>query len=268
MSHAGEILPYQNDLGTLDKKGNKIEPTWAWTAPNVVRGRHDHPTGYGARWSTLRKVPDEQQISFLNSTERAYFNFEHQESMGQPNWNLFKGKPWYKLMGYEWEYDTGSIGRLLTTDEWLESQAWQAFSAWEAIKKQRFLGWDGFSWCCLHGGANSVTYKKPIIDFYGHPKLAFYANKMAFQNTIAGSKNVDVVYGPDDLIEPVIISLGDGNNVNLEIFIKNAEGEVVYTKLYNNIIIPNGRLTTSLKGFKVDGLPNGYYFVHYKLVEL
>ena len=155
-------MHYGNDAGTVDYQGNKMLPTYAWTAPQVTRGNQDSITGYGHPWSTLRTWPSEYYQNFLESRERAYFNFEHEESIGQPNWSLAKGKPWYKLQSYEWSYDEGSIGRKLTADEWQESQAWQAFSAYEAMKKQRILDYDGFSWCCLHGGANSGTYKKTV----------------------------------------------------------------------------------------------------------
>src|SRR5690606_12438195 len=93
----------------------------------------------------------------------------------------------------------------------------QAFSAWESMKKQMLLGYDGFSWCSLRGGANSGTYQKPLIDNLRHPKLAYYINQMAFQRTWAGSNNVDVVYGPDDMIEPVIHHLGEQQKVTLKV---------------------------------------------------
>ena len=142
-------LRYANDSGTKDHNGNTIEPSPAWTAHMVTRGNQDPFTGYGEIWTPLRELPNtpakDHRLtrvylnSFLNSKDRAYFNFEHEESIGQPNWNLVKGKPWYLLQSYEWKYDEGSIGRKLTTDEWLESQAWQAFSAYESMKKQRIL---------------------------------------------------------------------------------------------------------------------------------
>ena len=50
-----------------------------------------------------------------------------------------------------------------------------------------------------------MTYKKPLIDFMDHAKLAFWTNKMIFQPTVAGSHNVDVVYGPEDAITPVVM---------------------------------------------------------------
>jgi len=196
-----------NDEGTFDIDGIPIETPPEYRAPMITRGNQDSFTGYGREWSDIRNLPDAYTADFLNSPHRAYFNFEHEESIGQPNWSLAKGKPWYKLQSYEWEYDQGSIGRRLDTEQWRESQAWQAFSAWESMKKQRILDYDGFSWCCLHGGPNMGTYKKPLIDALGFAKLSYHVNKMIFQRTVAGSNNVDVVYSLADSIHLVIMSL-------------------------------------------------------------
>jgi hypothetical protein len=259
-------LHYGNDAGTIDQQGNPITPSYAWTAPMVTRGNQDGIVGYSNDWTNLRTWPDDYIASFLNSPDRAYFNFEHEESMAQPNWNLVKGKPWYRLHSYEWEYDEGTIGRRLSLDEWRESQGWQAFSAWEAMKKQRFLDYDGFSWCCLHGGANSVTYKKPLIDFDGHAKLAWYANKMVFQPTIAGTGDVDVVWGPDDVLKPLVIHWGEAGTVQLQIEIKDESGAVVQRKRYDNIALTNGRNVVELDALKPALPKEGYYFIEY-LVE-
>lgn len=258
-------LHYGNDDGTIDQQGNMIDPGWAWTAMNVTRGNQDSPTGYGKDWKVLRNYPGEYRASFLNSKDRAYFNFEHQESMSQPNWDLVKGKPWYHLHSYEWDYDTGSIGRRLTLDEWEESQAWQAFSSWEAMKKMRILDYDGFSWCCLHGGANSVTYKKPLIDFMGHAKIAWHTNKMVFQKSVAGSANVDVVYGPQDNIEPVVINWNDKKTVDVTVKILDLNREEVFKKEYMNIKLEGGRTVNELESFRPENINEGFYFVVYEV---
>lgn len=258
-------LHYANDEGTRDHQGNPITPAEAWTAPMITRGNQDSATGYGRDWSALREYPGDYRKSFLDSRDRAYFNFEHQESIGQPNWNLVKGKPWYRLHSYEWGYDEGSIGRRLALDEWEESQAWQAFSAWEAMKKMRFLDYDGFSWCCLHGGANSVTYKKPLIDFMDHAKLAFWANKMVFQKTVAGSHDVDIVYGPDDLIRPVIIHWGGQRKVKLKVEVKTLDGKLLDERTYSEVDLPSGRSAIPLKPFRPERTWEGFCIVEYSL---
>lgn len=294
-SHIAHLI-YGNDEGTMDKggrklvdsgsqeklidpfnqirlnqetfrdtlKGDKILASKAWTAPMVTRGNQDAITGYGADWSVLRKWPRPYYQGFLDSKERAYFNFEHQESIGQPNWNLSRGKPWYHLQSYEWSYDEGSIGRKLQLDEWRESQAWQAFSAYEAIKKMRKLDYDGFSWCTLHGGSNGATYKKPAIDFLGYGKLVFHVHKTLFQEIIAGSNNVDVVYGPDDKITPMVINLGESKKVKLSVVIRDKfEGNIVDTKVYKDVPLESGRNFIELEPFKPIIKDEGLYFIEY-----
>jgi hypothetical protein len=39
---------------------------------------------------------------------------------------------------------------------------------------------------------------KPLVDALGHKKLSWYAHRMGFQQLLAGSDNVDIVYGPSD----------------------------------------------------------------------
>src|SRR5690625_7694661 len=105
----------------------------------VTRGNQDAPTGYGKEWSALRKWPNAYTRDFLESKERAYFNFEHQESSGQPNWKMSRGKPWYRLQSYEWDYDGGRIGRRLTFGEWMGSQGWRSFNVHVVIKTMRWV---------------------------------------------------------------------------------------------------------------------------------
>lgn len=258
-------MHYGNDAGTIDQEGNPMKATPAWTAPMVTRGNQDGVVGYTANWTQLRNWPDDYRQTFLDSKQRAYFNFEHEESMGQPNWNLCKGKPWYRLHSYEWEYDEGTIGRRLGLDEWKASQAWQGFSAWESMKKQRYLDYDGFSWCCLHGGANSVTYKKPLIDFMDHAKLAFWTNKMIFQPTVAGSHNVDMVYGPDDSIVPVVMHWGEASTATLTVTVQDTNGNKVNSRTYADIALAAGRNATPLEAWKVAFPEEGYYVIDYQL---
>src|SRR5690606_33278188 len=211
---------------------------------------------------------NEWAASVLAANDLAYFNFEHEESAGQPNWELSKGKPWYKVQSYEWRYEQGSIGRKLQADEWRASQAWQAFSAWESMKKQMLIGYDGFSWCSLRGGANMGTYQKPLIDNERHPKLAYYINKMAFQRTWAGSDNVDVVYGPDDQVRPVIHHLGDAMDVRLEVRLKNAAGKTLARQVFNDIKLSAGREVYKLEPFQFSKVNDGNYFIEYAVFPI
>jgi hypothetical protein len=259
---------YGNDAGTIDQEGNPIVPCKEWTHPLVVRGNQDAITGYGAEWHNIRKWPDAYRKSFLDSPDRAYFNFEHEESIGMQNFSLAKGKPWYEMPSYENYYDVGSIGRELDYSEWRTSQAWQAFSAWESMKWQRINDIDGFSWCCLHGGPNSGTYRKPLIDALGHAKLSYYVNRMALQDIVAGSDNPDIVYHRKDELTPVILSIGKSKQVKLRVTIRNQEGEIVDSKIFENIPLEDGRKVKKLPSFSPKFPEEGYYFIEYFVLRV
>lgn len=254
---------YGNYDGSLDYKGNPLEPNPVLMEKLMTRGSQDAYTGYGAKWSSLRNAPNKWAASCLEADDKAYFNFEHEESASQPNWELAKMEPWYKVQSYEWGYEKGSIGRLLDASEWRESQAFQAFAAWESMKKQILLGYDGFSWCSLESGSNMFTYQKPLIDAFGVPKLAFHTNKMAFNKIWAGSNNVDVVYGPNDYITPVIFSLGDASQVNLTVELTTVEGRRVDKKEFKNVNIDAGRTVVELERCKFKKTKDGNYIVRY-----
>ena len=258
---------YRNDAGTIDPEGNTIDPCTEWTAPLIVRGNQDALTGYGAEWQNIRNWPDPYRKSLLESPERSYFNFEHEESIGMQNFQLARGKPWYQMPSYENHYDTGSIGRAFTYDEWHISQAWQAFSAWESMKWQRIKDIDGFSWCCLHGGPNSGTYRKPLIDALGHAKLSFYINQMALQDVMAGSNNTDVVYHKRDQLTPVVMNVGDQRVVRLKIVVKSADGTIVDEREFDHITLEKGRTVKELPPFKPTFDKEGYYTIEYYVLS-
>ena len=262
-----------NDSGTRDNKRKPVgECDPVWTANRISRGSMDYPTGFGQDWEYLRrwpfphKWPGNADInSFLTSPDRAYFNFEQEETIGQMNWQLFRGSPVYKYHSYEWNYDEGSIGRLLSCDEWRESQAWQAFSAYECIRKMRWLDYDGLSWCCMWGGANMGTYQKPLVDALGHKKLAFYAHRMGFQQVLAGSKDVDMVYGPDDKPTLPVLNLGDEQQADVTLTVRNVKGKKVHSQQFRGVTLGRGRTSTDLGVLSLPALPDGYYFFEYQV---
>lgn len=251
--------------GTKDYKGNPMAPNPVIMEKRMTRGSQDAYTGYGADWSYLRKAPHKWAASCLNANDKCYFNFEHEESAAQPNWELVKREPWYRVQSYEWGYEEGSIGRRLDAEEWRASQAFQAFAAWESMKKQTLLGYDGFSWCSLESGANMFTYQKPLVDAVGVPKLAYYANKQAFHRTWAASDNVDVVYGPDDSVTPVVFNLGEGYVATLTVELKNEQGKTVERKRMKHVQVPQGRSATRLKPFRFKARREGCHFIVYTL---
>lgn len=111
------------------------------------------------------------------------------------------------------------------------------------------------------------TYQKPLVDAMGVPKLAFYANKQVFNRIWAASDNVDVVYGPNDSIAPVIFNLGDERTVHLSIELKNEKGKTVERRSIKNIHIDKGRSITKLNRFQFKPKPDGCYFIVYTITE-
>ncbi len=245
-----EHAHYGNDLGTIDWKQRPVTAVPEYTHPLVTRGTQDAVTGYGAEWSKLREWPKGLAADTLKNGVRAWFNFEHEESAGQPNWTLSAGWPWHHLRSYETTYEEGSIGRVLSFDEWRASQAWQAFSAYESMRKQIRLGTVGLSWCTIEGGANSGTYEKPLLDPLGHAKLAWYIHKMVSQPVLAGSDNVDTVYGPTDTIAPVIFNLGPSRVVDLTVSVMTVDGKTVDVKRVGGLALGGGRSVLHLEPFR------------------
>jgi len=135
------------------------------------------------------------------------------------------------------------------------------------MKIQRIMGIDGFSWCSLHGGPNMATYKKPLVDYLGYVKLAFYINRAVFQPVVAGSSDVDVVYGPADAIHPVVMHLGGSRTVDVHISVKDMDGAVVAERSYAGIALPSGRGTAPLPEFRPRVPGDGHYAVEYRVVE-
>lgn len=251
-----------------------------WTAKGICRGNMDYMLGYGNEWTALRQWPNVADAylpnymestayipSFLNSPERAYFNFEQDEIIGQPNWEVHKGKPTYHLYSYEKDYDAGSIGRILTFEEWRTSQAWQALGAYETVCKCRWLDYDGISWCNLRGGQNTGTYLKALVDYYGQPKLSYYAHQLAFQDLVACSMNVDMVYGPEDTIPVIVMNIGESQKVTVLVEVMDENGTVCYEQRYENVEVKEGRSVNSVDDMKLPELPDGLYTLQYCVYE-
>ncbi len=249
------------------------DTTWSsWTSPLIARGTMEQVLAYGQDWHYLRNFPGmhgyrgmerEARMEYLNSETHAWFDFESEETIGQANWNLTRGKPYHKLYSYEMNYDVGSIGRKLDFDEWRASQAWQALSLYEAYRKKRWLGFDGMNWCPMRGGGNTATYMKPMLDYENHPKLAFYAHKMVFQPVLAGSKNVDIAYGPNDEIPVIVLNLGKARTVDVVVQAKNMDGKILDKIIFEAVELPDGKGLINLGDWKPDLPEKGYYGFEY-----
>ena len=258
-------LHYANYDGSLDIYGNAHTPNPWLTHRMMTRGSQDSYTGYDHDWSGLRNYPSGFVKSCLDARDLCYFNFEHEESIAQPNWELARKEPWYKVPSYEKNYEVGTIGRNLDSDEWRVSQGYQAFSAWESMKLQTLAGVSGFSWCSLESGPNMFTYHKPLVDPFYVPKLAFHANRMVFRKIWAASDDVDTVYGPDDSIRPVIFNMGDACTADLTVELQNEKGRVLERRTFKNLDVSEGRSVTRLEPFRFRSGSEGCRFIVYKL---
>ncbi|MBQ7180091.1 MAG: glycosyl hydrolase family 2 [Bacteroidaceae bacterium] len=250
---------------TVDYQGKPMQQPALVMHPMMTRGNQDAYSGYSNDWSRIRGIPFKWARQCLEAKGLCYFNFEHEESIGQPNWSLARKEPWFEVKSYEWDYSEGNVGRQFETSEWRASQAYQAFGAWESMKMQILWGTSGFSWCSLESGPNMFTYLKPLVDPFCVPKLAFHANRMAFQRLWAGSDDVDTVYGPDDTIRPVIFNLDEACTVTLTVELQNAKGRTLEKKTFKNVQVPAGRSVTRLEPFRFRKGGEGCRFLVYRL---
>lgn len=262
---AWDVTHYGNYEGTVDRDGNPLEANPWLMHPMMTRGVQDSYSGYDNPWSEIRKMPRPWAKWTLEARDLCYFNFEHEESIGMPNWALARKEPWYRLDSYEKNYEDGNIGTRLAFDQWRESQAYQAFGAWESMKMQLLMGTSGFSWCSLESGPNMFTYQKPLIDAFCVPKLAFHANRMAFQRLWAASDDVDTVYGPGDSITPVIFNLDGACTVRLEVQLQDEKGKVLERKVFRQVEVPEGRSVTRLAPFRFRSRRSGCHFIVYQV---
>ena len=131
----------------------------------------------------------------------------------------------------------------------------------------RWLDYDGLSWCCMWGGPNMGTYQKPLIDALGNKKLAFYAHRMGFQDLLAGSGNVDMVYGPGDSPALVALNLGDARRVEVVLTVRNDKGKQVLQRRYKDLLLGEGRTAQEFARLSLPKLPDGYYFFEYQIFD-
>jgi hypothetical protein len=275
------------DMTTMTGEfNNTIAGTWfpadddktypVWTSPLLGRGTMERVLGYGQDWTSLRNIPGmhefrglefEVRTEYLESNTHAWFDYESEETIAQVNWNLSRGKPWHRMYSYEIYYDKGSIGRILGFDEWQESQAWQALTVYEAYRKKRWLDFDGLNWCPLRGGGNTATYMKPLLDYQNHAKLGYHAMEMVFQPVLAGSKNVDIVYGPGDTVPVIVMNKGESRKVDVHVLVKTIDGNLIAETSYNGVELPEGREVVDLGNWMPELEPGKYYIFEYIVVE-
>lgn len=255
---------WYTDNGERNKEGKAVSATKEWNDPLVIRSAHPYVDylGYGFSWSRLRNQEFTEQKHLLESKEHSYIMSEY-AIIGRQDPTRPEALKYFNADSYEVanEYNLG----YKFDKRWKLSQAYQALAAEITTKKALSLGADGVLWCSLNGGANDASYMKPPIDFYGYPKLAFFALKNYFNDIIFFSDDIETVWGNNYNMCPVIVRDGDKKIVNASIFIKDIEGNKIFEKKYEYVLLSERK--TLLDPF-MPCLKNGYYIVEYVVSEV
>ena len=275
--YLGDLTFYSSD-GTKDRHGNSVSAGHGWMHPRVVRSDHVYSLhcGYGRSWEIMRKQkymhswevdnPSERVWDNINNPNRAVFASEYAVT-GLPNPTTKEANENEYVESYERPDENGGFGRWFLQEEWRESQAIQAFCAYNASKDMRLQGFDGLTWCCLSSGANNGSYMKPPIDFYGYKKLGFYALRDAYQDMYACKKDLFVSYGTEDGIAPAIVNYSVKGEYNLKVTVSEEDGSVVDVFDYGTITL-DGENKTDFSEFKPSWQKAGYYILSFSLEKL
>jgi len=262
-----------NDMGTMLYNSNRRSYTYArpslvWTANKVVRGNAEKALGTGADWASLRRFPFSEQtdtlrFNYLRSPQRAYFDFEGETVTGRANPYFIKGSLYYPSQFFQDATTTFAIGKELEEEQWAESQAWQAFSLYEALRKKRWLGYDGLYLSAIWNGGDPAA----VVDGAGYAKMAYYTARMAFQKVLAGSRNTDLVYGTGEQIPIFVSHWGEAKRVEVQVTIKDVRGNVVKTMRF-----PSNRLQAMNRAIPIGVWTNtisksGWYIIEYEVTQ-
>ncbi|MDP4132773.1 MAG: glycoside hydrolase family 2 TIM barrel-domain containing protein [Bacillota bacterium] len=251
-----------NDAGTKDKENNDVMSGHGWRHPQIIRSAHPYVTacGYGQGFERMRKQDLDFQPELFKSKEHAYLATEFAvTSLPNPNTPEAKVATYYD--SYERGCEPPYIGRVFEQSEWAESQALAAFCAFNAVKIFRSLGVDGMTWCCLSSGANNGSYMKPPIDFYGYKKIGFYSLKDAFNSIFASKKDINVAYGTEDSMTPILLNSGKEGTVKVTCIIYDEEDNITDTKVFEKVSIKEKDYALDLPSFKPNFKDKGYYTI-------
>ena len=156
-----------------------------------------------------------------------------------------------------------ALGFALDESEYELSQAHQALCALYTNKKMRLLDVDGMLWCCLQGGANDGSYLKPIIDFYGYAKFAFYVLSDCYKNNYCVIDCDGPFWGKGDLIKPVL--LAEKGEYKVEIKVVDEAQKTVFEKEYK---VGADVWQTPLEACEVAFEKEGYYTITTKTEKI
>lgn len=270
-SFGNNTLP--NDDGTLlygisSQTYSPIRSSMVWTANKVVRGNAEQALNQNADWKSLDLFPlssgwDTLRMNYLTSKKRAYFDFEGEATTGRTNPMFIKGSLYYPSEFFKDRSSALAIGAELNEDQWEASQAWQAFSTYEALRKKRWLGYDGLLVPAVWNGGDPAA----LVDGAGYAKLAYYTTQMGFQQVLAGSKNVDLVYGPNEQIPVFVSHWGKRKAVEVRVIIKNMDGNIIKTMRLPVTRLPEGNLSVPAGNWTNTVSKPGWYIIEYEVTQ-
>ncbi len=254
---------YYQDNGKEDEFFRPVQACKEWNDSMVVRSAHTYTwlLGYGENWDRLENQDWSGQANLLESKNHAYLVTEY-AVIGRQNPNVPEAKEYFNDKSYEYG-DESVIGYDFSGDKWLLSQGYQAIAAKYCSKKMLSLSADGLLWCCLTGGANDGSYLKPIVDFYGYPKLAFYALQEAFQDSVCFQNDVDVLWGKGHKLKPLIVCKADNKPHSVRVEIFNDREEVVFKKEVEKVLFD--RRLIALPEEEVFFAEDGYYKIKFTM---
>lgn len=268
--YAGDMLPLDgcacyNDEGTEDHEHHKVHASRYWTDAQVIRSAHTYEIllGYGSSWKKMRKQEWSMQKELLENRKRAYIVSEF-AVIGMQDPTTPEAGEYFNEYSYE-EKDDDILGFRFDREEWRESQAFQALAAKADVQVMRLKGVDGMLWCCLMGGANDAGYRKPVIDSYGYPKLAFYTLKEGYQELYVASADVDVLKGKKMNLHPVVFGAGKDKSWQVEVIVRDERGKMVDRHVYPQIT--GGTDPIALASWKPVLPGTGYYSIQYRISE-
>lgn len=262
----GEKCGYYNNDGTKNEMAEEEKSSFGWREELVLRSAHPYGIllGYGQPWQHMVTQCYKFQDDLLSGCDKAYLASEF-AIIGRQNPNTPEAKEFINKKSYELNDEMTALGFIFADEEWEISQAFQALCAAVATKQLRRLGADGMLWCCLTGGANNTSYLKPIIDFYGYKKLAYYQLKEAFQEITAFNENPDVLYHAGYAIRPVVVGASEGQAYTLSVEIFDEQGNITASKTFDTFIEKERNL------YAEEWIPNlasGYYSIRYTVTEV
>ncbi|MGN1077007.1 MAG: glycoside hydrolase family 2 TIM barrel-domain containing protein, partial [Candidatus Gallimonas sp.] len=258
---------YYNNAGTSDELGNPVDSSFGWKSDRVVRSAHTYSLllGYGAPWKDMREQNWAFQDELLNAEEKAYLVSEY-AVIGRQNPETDEAKTFINKNSYELTDEKASLGFYFSDEEWELSQAYQALCAAVATKQLLVRGADGMLWCCLWGGANNASYLKPIVDFYGYKKFAYYVLKDCFKETVVMNAATDVLFYPGYEILPFVCGTEQGKRYGLTVRIEDENGRTIDVKSYGEFVA-RGESERDFTAWQPNIVRDGYYTVCFDLEE-